>query len=61
MSLMYNFVYSFSVACSVDYDCVWLSVHRLGSTPLDLFKFYVDDLKARLHEDKKTIKEILKV
>ena len=32
-----------------------------GSTPLDLFKFYVDDLKARLHEDKRTLKEILKV
>ena len=33
----------------------------LGSTPLDLFKFYVEDLKDRLHEDKKTIKEIMKV
>ena len=33
----------------------------IGSTPLDLFKFYVDDLKARLHEEKKIIKEILKV
>ena len=32
-----------------------------GSTPLDLFKFYVEDLKDRLHEDKKTIKEIIKV
>ena len=32
-----------------------------GSTPLDLFKFYVDNLKSRLHEDKKTLKEILKV
>lgn len=32
----------------------------LGSTPLDLFKLYVDDLKARYHEDKKLIKEILK-
>ncbi len=31
-----------------------------GSTPLDLFKFYVEDLKARYHEDKKLIKEILK-
>ena len=26
-----------------------------------MFKFYVEDLKARLHEDKKIIKEILKV
>lgn len=32
----------------------------LGSTPLDLFKFYVEDLKNRLHEEKKIIKEILK-
>ena len=32
-----------------------------GSTPLDLFKFYVEDLKDRLHDDKKTIKEIMKV
>lgn len=31
-----------------------------GSTPLDLFKFYVEDLKARYHEDKKLIKEIVK-
>ena len=33
----------------------------IGSTPLDLFKFYVEDLKSRLHDDKKTIKEVLKV
>jgi len=33
----------------------------LGSTPLDLFKFYVEDLKARFHDEKKVIKEILKV
>ena len=33
----------------------------LGSTPLDLFKFYVEDLKARLYDEKKIIKEILKV
>lgn len=31
-----------------------------GSTPLDLFKFYVEDLKARFSEEKKIIKEILK-
>jgi pre-mRNA-processing factor 40 len=31
-----------------------------GSTPLDLFKLYVDDLKARYHDEKKIIKEILK-
>ena len=31
-----------------------------GSTPLDLFKLYVEDLKARFHDEKKVIKEILK-
>jgi len=31
-----------------------------GSTPLDLFKFYVEDLKARFHDEKKVVKEILK-
>lgn len=32
----------------------------VGSTALDLFKFYVEDLKSRFHEEKKVIKEILK-
>jgi pre-mRNA-processing factor 40 len=31
-----------------------------GSTPLDLFKFYVEDLKSRYSMEKKAIKEILK-
>lgn len=31
-----------------------------SSTALDLFKLYVDDLKARFHEEKKVIKEIVK-
>ncbi|XP_065211414.1 pre-mRNA-processing factor 40 homolog B isoform X2 [Planococcus citri] len=31
-----------------------------GSTPLDLFKFYVEDLKSRFHDERKIIKEILK-
>ncbi|KAL5962322.1 hypothetical protein TSMEX_009935 [Taenia solium] len=31
-----------------------------GSTPLDLFKFYVEKLKCRLPSDKKIMKEILK-
>ncbi|XP_065186578.1 pre-mRNA-processing factor 40 homolog B-like [Sycon ciliatum] len=31
-----------------------------GSTPLDLFKFYVDDLRQRLPDEKKIIKDILK-
>jgi len=33
----------------------------IGSTALDLFKFYVEDLKARFHDEKKMIKEVLKV
>ena len=32
-----------------------------GSIPLDLFKFFVDDLKSCLHEERKIIKDILKV
>jgi pre-mRNA-processing factor 40 len=35
---------------------VWV----LGSNPLDLFKFYIEDLKSRFHDEKKIIKEILK-
>jgi len=30
-----------------------------GSSPLDLFKFYVEDLKARYEDEKKLIKDIL--
>jgi len=33
---------------------------QTGSTALDLFKFYVEDLKSLYHEDRHTIKEILK-
>ncbi len=33
---------------------------QAGSTPLDLFKFYVEDLKSRYYQEKKIIKEILK-
>lgn len=33
---------------------------QTGSTPLDLFKFYVEDLKARFHDEKKIIREILR-
>ena len=40
---------------------VFFNVIPTGSTPLDLFKFYVEDLKARFSEEKKIIKEILKV
>lgn len=31
-----------------------------GSSPLDLFKFYTEDLKSRFHDEKKTVKEILR-
>ncbi|XP_071057188.1 pre-mRNA-processing factor 40 homolog A [Onthophagus taurus] len=31
-----------------------------GTTPLDLFKFYVENLKGRFHDEKRIIKEILK-
>lgn len=37
-----------------------ITVGQHGSTPLDLFKFYVEDLKARFHDEKKIIKEILR-
>lgn len=41
---------------------IWIgSVLFTGSTPLDLFKFYVEDLKARYHDEKRIIKDILKV
>ncbi|XP_062390029.1 pre-mRNA-processing factor 40 homolog A isoform X2 [Sardina pilchardus] len=36
------------------------AVFTVGSTPLDLFKFYVEDLKARYHDEKRIIKDILK-
>ncbi|XP_042901270.1 pre-mRNA-processing factor 40 homolog B isoform X1 [Parasteatoda tepidariorum] len=35
-------------------------LNQPGSTPLDLFKFYVEELKARFHDEKKIIKELLK-
>lgn len=43
----------------VFFVCFFLTVP--GSTPLDLFKFYVEDLKARYHDEKRIIKDILKV
>merc|ERR1711964_852813 len=33
---------------------------QAGSTPLDLFKFFVEDLKSRYSDEKKIIKEIIK-
>ena len=35
-------------------------LYQPGSTPLDLFKLYVEELKIKYHEDKRTIKEVLK-
>ena len=35
-------------------------LHQGGSSPLDLFKLYVDDLKLRYYEDRKLIKEIVR-
>ena len=32
----------------------------VGSTPLDLFKFYIEELKVRYHDQKKIIKDILR-
>ena len=40
---------------------IFNNIFILGSTPLDLFKFYVEDLKARFHDEKKIIKDLLKV
>lgn len=37
-----------------------LSQPFAGSTPLDLFKFYVEDLKARYEDEKQLIKDILR-
>jgi len=33
---------------------------QTGSSPLDLFKFYVEDLKSRYKDEKEVIREILK-
>lgn len=41
-------------------ECRLNCLYVVGSTPLDLFKFYVEDLKSRFHDEKKIIKEILK-
>lgn len=41
-------------------DCFEEMLLQTGSTALDLFKFYVEDLKDRYYEDRRIIKEILK-
>jgi hypothetical protein len=45
-SLSIYFIYSFKI---------------VGSTPLDLFKFYVEDLRSKFNDEKRIIKEIMKV
>ena len=42
-------------------DIYIYSLFFSGSTPLDLFKFFVEDLKSRYSDEKKIIKDILKV
>ncbi|KAH9497815.1 PRP40 pre-mRNA processing factor 40 [Dermatophagoides farinae] len=46
------------ISSDVRFDSM-LSQPLSGSTPLDLFKFYVDDLKARYEDEKIVIKDIL--
>lgn len=58
--------YSLKIPCSVLQKFIYnmytrLKIYSTGSTPLDLFKFYVEDLKARYHDEKRIIKDILKV
>ena len=38
-----------------------LMLTQSGSTPLDLFKFYVEDLKSQFGQDRRIIKDILRV
>ena len=47
-----------TIAADVRFDAM---LGQPGSTPLDLFKFYVEELKSRFQDEKKVIKEILKV
>jgi len=46
-----------TIAADVRFDAM---LGQPGSTPLDLFKFYVEELKSRFQDEKKVIKEILK-
>lgn len=45
---------------SADPRFLVMLTHFSGSTPLDLFKFYVDSLKRRYEDDKQVIKSILR-
>lgn len=47
--------------CCRSYRCdSWCDVLVSGSNPLDLFKFYVEELKARYEDEKQIIKDILR-
>ncbi|XP_018328021.1 pre-mRNA-processing factor 40 homolog A [Agrilus planipennis] len=53
------------ISADIRFSAMLGNIHKVfvgqsGSTPLDLFKFYVEDLKARFHDEKKIIKDILK-
>lgn len=48
------------IAADSRFDAM-LSQPLSGSNPLDLFKFYVEDLKARYEDEKHLIKDILKM
>ena len=47
-----------TISADARFDCM---LGQPGSTPLDLFKFFVEELKSRFQDEKKVIKEILKV
>ncbi|XP_027201598.2 pre-mRNA processing factor 40 [Dermatophagoides pteronyssinus] len=53
----WSILYS-EISSDIRFDSM-LSQPLSGSTPLDLFKFYVDDLKARYEDEKIIIKDIL--
>lgn len=51
------------VRLSYGHTVVFIHINNFlaGSTPLDLFKFYVEDLKSKFNDEKRIIKEIMKV
>uniref|UniRef100_A0A8C4SEA3 Pre-mRNA processing factor 40 homolog B n=1 Tax=Erpetoichthys calabaricus TaxID=27687 RepID=A0A8C4SEA3_ERPCA len=51
---------AFQFYCQIMHSMICFLQLKEGSTPLDLFKFYVEDLKARFHDEKKIIKDILR-
>lgn len=47
--------------CDFDINCFKFTIFIAGSTPLDLFKFFIEDLKSRYSDEKRIIRDILKV